>query len=117
MALVECLLSVLYSSMNAATARLACSRVAKWRRLSNSNSRVELNDSETALSRAEPVRPMDWVTPALRQAFTKRLPVYSPPWSVLSRIRLNSDYAEVCVKPRMSGDGLRSWGVVGGFSA
>jgi hypothetical protein len=32
MALVECLLSVLYSSMNAATARLACSRVAKWRR-------------------------------------------------------------------------------------
>jgi hypothetical protein len=46
--LVECLLSVLYSSMNTATARLACSRVAKWRRLSSSNSRVELNDSETA---------------------------------------------------------------------
>src|SRR3984893_19151964 len=82
MPLVECLLSVLYSSMNVATARLACSRVAKWCRLSNSNSRVELNDSETALSRAEPVRPMDWVTPALRQACTKRLPVYSPPWSV-----------------------------------
>src|ERR1700751_143470 len=111
MPLVECLLSVLYSSMKAATARLACSRVAKWRRLSNSNCRVELNDSLTALSRAEPVRPVDWVTPALRQACTNRLPVYSPPWSVLSRI-LNSDYAEVCVKPRIDGGGLRSWGVL-----
>jgi hypothetical protein len=79
---VECLLSVLYSSMNAATSRRACSRVAKWRRRSNSNSGVELNASASALSRAEPVRPMDWVTPALRHAFTNRLPVYSPPWSV-----------------------------------
>jgi len=25
---------------------------------------------------------MDWVTPAVRQAFMNRLPVYSPPWSV-----------------------------------
>jgi len=74
MPLVECLLSVLYSSMNAATSRRACSRVAKCRRLSSSNCRVELNDSLTALSRAEPVRPMDWVTPALRHAVTNRLP-------------------------------------------
>jgi len=29
----------------------------------------------------------------------------------------HTDYAEVCVKPRICGDGLRSWGVVGGFSA
>jgi hypothetical protein len=36
---------------------------------------------------------------------------------VLSRIRLNTDYAEVCVKPRMSGDGLRSWGLLADFSA
>lgn len=43
---------MLYSSMNAATARLACSRVRKCRRLSSSNSRVELNDSLTVLSRA-----------------------------------------------------------------
>jgi hypothetical protein len=45
------------------------------------------------------------------------LPVYSPPWSVLSRIRLNTDYAGVCVKPRVCGDGLRSWGVSLDFSA
>jgi putative transposase len=33
------------------------------------------------------------------------------------RIRLNSDYAEVCVKPRICGDGLRSWGVLADSSA
>ena len=27
------------------------------------------------------------------------------------------DYAEVCVKPRMCGDGLRSWGLLVDFSA
>src|SRR6476659_9001183 len=35
---------------------------------------VELNASLTALSSAEPVRPMDWVTPADRHASTNRLP-------------------------------------------
>src|SRR3954462_54645 len=35
----------------------------------------------------------------------------------MSRIRLNSDYAEVCVKPRIGGDGLRSWELLVGFSA
>ena len=29
----------------------------------------------------------------------------------------HSDYAEVCVKPRICGDGLRSWGVLVDFSA
>jgi putative transposase len=29
----------------------------------------------------------------------------------------HSDYAEVCVKPRIYGDGLRSWGVLVDFSA
>ncbi|MBV8182824.1 MAG: DDE-type integrase/transposase/recombinase, partial [Mycobacterium sp.] len=29
----------------------------------------------------------------------------------------HSDYAEVCVKPRICGDGLRSWGVLADFSA
>ena len=29
----------------------------------------------------------------------------------------HSDYAEVCVKPRVCGDGLRSWGLLAGFSA
>ena len=35
-----------------------------------------------------------------------RSDVYWQPLSLLSRIRLNSDYAEVCVKPRIGGDGL-----------
>jgi hypothetical protein len=73
MPLVECLLSVLYSSMNAATSHLAWARVRKCRR--SNNSRVALNDSLTALSRADPVRPMEWVTPALRHAVRNRLPV------------------------------------------
>jgi putative transposase len=33
----------------------------------------------------------------------------------LKEVVHHTDYAEVCVKPRMRGDGLRSWGVVGGF--
>ena len=28
-----------------------------------------------------------------------------------------ADYAEVCVKPRICGDGLRSWGLLVDFSA
>jgi putative transposase len=30
---------------------------------------------------------------------------------------LHSDYAEVCVKPRICGDVLRAWGVLADFSA
>ena len=63
----------------------------KWLSRNNSHSRVELNDSATALSRADPVRPIDWVMPASRQAWANSSPVYSPPWSKLSRIRLNTD--------------------------
>ena len=54
----------------------------KWLLRNSSNSRVELNDSATALSRADPVRPIDCVTPARRQAWANSSPVYSPPWSV-----------------------------------
>ena len=38
--------------------------------------------------------------------------MYRDPASLSSR--LDSDYAEVCVKPRICGDGLRLW-VAGGF--
>ena len=33
------------------------------------------------------------------------------------RVIFHTDYAEVCVKPRVCGDGLRSWGVLADFSA
>jgi len=33
------------------------------------------------------------------------------------QVILHADYAEVCVKPRVCGDGLRSWGVLADFSA
>ena len=33
------------------------------------------------------------------------------------QVILHADYAEVCVKPRICGDGLRSWGVLADFSA
>lgn len=35
----------------------------------------------TALSKADPVRHMDWVTPAERET-ADTSPVYAPPWSV-----------------------------------
>src|SRR5215211_8313843 len=68
--------------MNAATAALAWPRVVKCCWDNNSNSSVELNASATALSRADPVRPIDWRTPAVVQAWANTLAVYSPPWSV-----------------------------------
>jgi putative transposase len=37
--------------------------------------------------------------------------------SNLSELVHHSDYAEVCVKPRICGDGLRSWGVLADSSA
>jgi len=33
------------------------------------------------------------------------------------RVIFHTDYAEVCVKPRFCGDGLRSWGLLVDFSA
>jgi len=35
----------------------------------------------------------------------------------LAGAKFHSDYAEVCVKPRICGDCLRSWGVLVDFSA
>ncbi|OOK68001.1 hypothetical protein BZL30_5945 [Mycobacterium kansasii] len=58
--------------------------------------------------------------PAMSQrpnAWTNRRLRNCDPRSELSRIRLNADYAEVCVKPRICGDVLRSWGVLADFSA
>jgi len=37
--------------------------------------------------------------------------------AVIDGVIFHSDYAEVCVKPRVCGDGLRSWGVLADFSA
>ena len=33
------------------------------------------------------------------------------------QVVLHADYAEVCVKPRICGDGLCSWGLLADFSA
>jgi hypothetical protein len=65
----------------------------------SSNSSVECQDSMTALSSADPGRPIDWETDSRSQASRNRPAVYSLPWSVLNRIRFNSDYAEDGVKP------------------
>jgi hypothetical protein len=46
---------------------------------------------------------MDWQMPGRWHALWKRAEVYSLPWSVLNRIRFNSDYAEVDVKPENLG--------------
>jgi len=56
----ECRRMVLYSSIQAATLVLAAAIVGKSSRERSSNSSVEWNDSITALSRAEPGRPIDW---------------------------------------------------------
>ena len=36
---------------------------------------------------------------------------------IAGEVIMHADYAEVCVKPRVCGDGLRSWGVLADFSA
>jgi len=52
------------------------------------------------LSSAEPGRPIDWRTPSRPHALRNPAAVYSLPWSLLNRIRFNTDYAEDGVKPR-----------------
>ena len=94
---------MLYSCSQATTAGRAWSWVANLFRDNNSNSSVEWNDSLTALSSADPVRPIDWVIPAPAHTFVSCPPVNSPPWSELNRIRVSSDYAEPCVMPRIVG--------------
>jgi hypothetical protein len=42
---------------------------------------------------------MDWQMPSRWQACRNARAVYSLPWSVLNRIRFNTDYAEADVKP------------------
>jgi putative transposase len=37
--------------------------------------------------------------------------------ALANTVVLHADYAEVCVKPRICGDGLRSWGLLVDFSA
>jgi hypothetical protein len=54
----------------------------------------------TALSSADPGRPIDWWIPSRAQAARNIPAVYSLPRSLLNRIRFNTDYAEPCVKPR-----------------
>jgi hypothetical protein len=56
--------------------------------------------SASALSRASPTVPTEGVSPASSRVWPNRTEVYCDPASELSRIRLNSDYAEDGVKPR-----------------
>ena len=68
--------------------------------------------SARALSSASPTVPTDGVSPASSRVWANRTEVYCDPASVLSRIRLNSDYAEVGVKPeklRMAWSGRACW--------
>ena len=37
--------------------------------------------------------------------------------TVIDGVIFHTDYAEVCVKPRVCGDGLRLWGLLADFSA
>jgi hypothetical protein len=64
-----------------------------------------------------PVEPIERRSPHMAAASARSCTLYWLLRSALSRIRLNADYAEVCVKPRICGDGLRSWGVLADFSA
>ena len=79
--------------------RPGCALVAKCSSDRSSNSRVECQDSITALSSADPGRPIDWEMHEPLAGGPERRAVYSLPWSVLNRIRLNTDYAEDGVKP------------------
>jgi hypothetical protein len=72
------------SSIQAATAARACALVTKCCSDRSSNSRVECHDSMTALSSADPGRPMDWRMPNRVQAVRKYPAVYSLPPSVCS---------------------------------
>jgi transposase InsO family protein len=87
----ECRRIVLYSSIQAATRARARALVAKCSTRRSSNSRVECQDSMTALSSADPGLPMDWLMPSREQAARKAPAVYSLPWSELNRIRFNTD--------------------------
>jgi hypothetical protein len=72
--------------------------------------RREKNDSIAALSLEEPTRPIDPRSPLFFSSRTTRLDLNWLPRSELSRIRLNSDYAEDDVKPRNRADASDSLG-------
>jgi len=61
-------LARLYQSIKRATSRRASALVAKRRRLNSSSSRAECQASTAALSKQDPTRPADWVTPSASQA-------------------------------------------------
>src|SRR4051794_21937403 len=73
----ECLRSRLYSSIQAATRARATVLVGKCSRRRSSNSSVECHDSMTALSRADPTRPIDCWMPIRVHAARKIRAVYS----------------------------------------
>ncbi len=75
----ECLRVVLYSSIQAATRARACALVAKCSMRRSSNSTVECHDSITALSSADPGRPIDWEMASRVQAPRNSRAVYSLP--------------------------------------
>src|SRR3954451_14282004 len=57
-------------------------------------------DSSRALSSASPIVPIDPAMPASASSSVNASAVYCEAYSLLNRIRFNSDYAEPCVKSR-----------------
>ena len=83
MPIEECLRSRLYSSIQAATRARAWALVAKRSQAAQLElQRASASDSMTALSRADPTRPIDCLMPSRSQAARKVSAVYSLPWSV-----------------------------------
>ena len=86
-------------------------------RRSHETAQRTLSDERLAPKPAAPTRPMDPTIWYLPRAWTNfRLRNWDPR-SVLSRVRLNTDYAEVCIKPRIRGDGLYWPGLLADSSA
>ncbi len=72
----------MYSWIHAETLARASALVAKCSTERSSNSRVECQASMTALSSADPGRPIDWQAPSRAQAARKAPAAYSLPRSV-----------------------------------
>ena len=72
--------------------------------------------SAAALSYASPTVPMDATKPSSATVSVNLMDVYCDPASLLSRIRLNSDYAEDDVKPRNRSDARSLLGMAAVFS-
>ena len=100
----ECRRRVLYRVTQAKTARRAAravgQRFAPWR---VSRFMLALNDSAAALSALVPVAPRERSTPRWWQRTANSFEAYWAPLSELTRSRVNSDCAELCVKPRDRG--------------